>query len=248
MAWGRLDDQANGNPKLLALSDAAWRMWGCALIYCQSQLTDGFVPTPAIHTFGVQARDKEKVADELCATQVRGYAPLWARVEGGYQLHDYLQWNDSRQAVLAKRHRDRKRKGFHDDSARNPHGTGADSEWTRGGITVDSDRPTSTPVPHKRTSTGALRRHPPRPVEISHPSSLNATPGTFGLYCTLAREARQQSTDVDQSDQIGNIAEWMKTLCARRSIQYDGEIVTKAIEAVMQADAREAVGPMRRQR
>lgn len=26
MPWGRLDDQANGNAKLLALSDADWRM------------------------------------------------------------------------------------------------------------------------------------------------------------------------------------------------------------------------------
>lgn len=97
-----------------------------------------------------------------------------------------------------------------------------------------------------RTSTGAVRRHTPKPVEISNPSSQDATPGTFGLYCTLAREARQQSSDVDGSDQIGNIAEWCKTLCAQRSIQYDGEIVTKAIEAVMKADERAAARPMRR--
>lgn len=109
MAWGRLDDQANGNPKLLALSDAAWRMWGCALIYCQAQLTDGFVPTQAIHTFGVKARDKEKVAEELCAVQVRAQAPLWTRVDGGYKLHDYLQWNECRATVLSRRSRERTR-------------------------------------------------------------------------------------------------------------------------------------------
>lgn len=245
MAWGRLDDQANGNPKLLALSDPAWRMWGCALIYCQAQLTDGFVPAVAIHTFGVQARDKEKVADELCAVQVRGRAPLWAKVEGGYAVHDYLEWNDSRDVVLAKRSKDRKRKGFHDDSSRNPHGTERESGRTRHGTAPDSDRPTSTPDPQERTSTAAPRRSAPKPVEISNPSSRDATAGTFGLYCTLAREARQQSNNVDHSDDLGNIAEWMKTLCARRAIQYDGEIVIRAIEAVLKADEPHVTGVRR---
>ena len=259
MAWGRLDDQANGNPKLLALSDAAWRMWGCALIYCQAQLTDGFIPASAIHTFGVKARDKEKVAAELCAVQVRGQAPLWTRVEGGYQSHDYLEWNDGREAVLAKRSKERKRWGLRaessrsargDDveSSRSPSGGGTESERSQSGVAADSVCTTSTYVRTKsvRTSTGAVRRHTPHPVEISNPSSHDATPGTFGLYCTLAREARQRSNNDDHSDQIGNIAEWLKTLCAQRSIQYDGAIVTQAIEAVMKADERAAVGSLRR--
>src|SRR5436190_130263 len=100
MPWGRLDDQGNGNAKLLALSDAAWRMWGCGLIYCQAKLTDGFIPAPIIETFGVKAQNKKKVAAELCAVLVPGKGPLWKEVSGGYQIHDYLDWNDSREKVL----------------------------------------------------------------------------------------------------------------------------------------------------
>lgn len=242
-------------------------MWGCALIYCQAQLTDGFIPASAIHTFGVQARDKEKVAEELCAPQVLGQAPLWTRVEGGYRCHDYLEWNDGREAVLAKRDKERKRWGLRAESSRSPRGVdtessrsplGVDAESSRSpagvlaertrsarGAHAESARTTSTYVRTKsvRTSTAAARRSTPQPVEISNASSRDATPGTFGLYCTIAREARQRSQDDDGSDQIGNIAEWMKTLCAQRSIQYDSEIVTKAIEAVMTADER---GPTRR--
>lgn len=103
MPWGRLDDEANGNAKLLCLSDSAWRMWGCGLIYCQANLTDGFIPTFAIETFGVRARNKRSVAQELCTPQVVGKAALWLATAGGYQVHDYLQWNDARSTVVAKR-------------------------------------------------------------------------------------------------------------------------------------------------
>lgn len=213
MPWGRLDDKANGSPKLLALSDAAWRMWGCALIYCQAQLTDGFIPEHAIHTFGVRAKDKTKVAEELCAEQVPGRSPLWGRAPGGFQVHDYLQWNDSRVEVIEKRDRDRKRKGFRDDSARNPRG-----------IRSGSDRPTTTTTPQEQKSTGAARR----PVENRAP-----TEGTFALYCVIAKEARAQSRTEDQSDAISNITEIFKTLCARRDLTYSGDLAAAAIAAVM---------------
>lgn len=109
MAWGRLDDRANSSSKLLALSDPAWRMWGCGLIYCQDALTDGFIPADVIHTFGVKARNKRAVADELCRAIVPGKGPLWHQVEGGYQVHDYLNWNDSKAEILAGREGGRKR-------------------------------------------------------------------------------------------------------------------------------------------
>ncbi len=110
MPWARLDDRANGNQKLVALSDAAWRMWGCALIYAQDKLTDGFIPDFVIHTFGVRAKNKEAVADELCRVLVPGKGPLWHKVEGGYQVHDYLDWNDSRHEIEASRQQAKERK------------------------------------------------------------------------------------------------------------------------------------------
>jgi len=109
MPWGRLDDQGNGNAKLLALSDAAWRMWGCGLIYCQANLTDGFIPEHAIHAFGVRAKNKQLVVDELCSVLVPGKAMLWERTAGGYRIHDYFDWNDSREDIRAGRERSKQR-------------------------------------------------------------------------------------------------------------------------------------------
>lgn len=111
MPFGRLHEEAAGESKLLALSDAAWRMWAMGLIYCQKNLTDGFIDAFAIATFGVRDRNLDRVAEELCKPQVRGRAPLWAKVEGGFEVHDYLQWNDSKEEILAGRSKAKDRVG-----------------------------------------------------------------------------------------------------------------------------------------
>lgn len=148
MPWGRLDDRANGNAKLLALSDAAWRMWGCALIYCQANLTDGFVPAHALDTFGVRARNKKAVAEELCRPLVPGKGPCWHKVAGGYLFHDYLDWNDSREKILheraiaearKKRFEDRRKNGVPNASengaAERPERTSTTTSTTTEGFT-----------------------------------------------------------------------------------------------------------------
>lgn len=143
MPFGRLHEEAAGDSKLLALSDAAWRMWGMGLIYCQKNLTDGFIPEHAVDTFGVRGLDIESIVDrvlqglgtaaprvkgsveavlrrtlvrtprivaqELCTSQVPGKQPLWEPVEGGYQIHDYLDWNDSKDEILKMRAQSRER-------------------------------------------------------------------------------------------------------------------------------------------
>lgn len=108
MAWARLDDRANNNAKLLALSDGGHRMWTCGLVYCQDNLTDGFIAESAIRTFGVRA-SVAKVIEELCAVLVPGKKPLWHRVAGGYQVNDYADFNDPAKTVQKKRAQTRER-------------------------------------------------------------------------------------------------------------------------------------------
>lgn len=103
MPFGRLHEEAAGDSKLLALSDAAWRMWGMGLIYCQKNLTDGFIPAGAIHLWGVRAKHPHRVAEELCTPQVPGKGALWERAADGFIVHDYLQWNDSKADILKMR-------------------------------------------------------------------------------------------------------------------------------------------------
>jgi hypothetical protein len=91
MAWVRIHDGAMTHPKVLGLSDRAFRLWVWGLTYAQQHLTNGWLPTLAIP--GALAKSvKDLVA-----------AALWEAVANGYQVHDYLDWNDSRETVTKKR-------------------------------------------------------------------------------------------------------------------------------------------------
>ncbi len=90
MAWVRIHDGALTHPKIVGLSDSAFRLWVWGLSYCQQHLTDGWIPPAAL-----PAKSKP---DALVA------ARLWASAaQGGFDVHDYLDWNDSRETVQKKR-------------------------------------------------------------------------------------------------------------------------------------------------
>jgi hypothetical protein len=105
VSWVRIDDRAMTHPKIIGLSDKAFRLWVWGLAYAQQHLTDGLLPAAAI-----PARLARAAADLLAKT-------LWEARGADYQVHDYLDWNDSRALITAKRdgarqalkdHRDRR--------------------------------------------------------------------------------------------------------------------------------------------
>lgn len=91
MAWVRIHDGAMTHPKIVGLSDKAFRLWIWGLSYSQQHLTDGLLPVEA-----VPARLKRAAADLTAKV-------LWEAHAVGYTVHDYLDWNDSREVVLKKR-------------------------------------------------------------------------------------------------------------------------------------------------
>lgn len=107
MAWVRLHDGAMQNMKIANLSDSAFRLWIRGLCYCQTALTDGLIPHSALRDMGARRKD----VDELAAPQVAGHTPLWERIDQfGFKVHDYLDWNDSREKVNDRKARQRERK------------------------------------------------------------------------------------------------------------------------------------------
>lgn len=98
MAWVRLQESAMTHPKILDLPDGAFRLWVWGLCYCQTHLTDGAIPVKALPA------GRRKQAEQLIE------ARLWEGLaEDGYGVHDYLQWNDTRDVVLKKRQGSRTR-------------------------------------------------------------------------------------------------------------------------------------------
>jgi hypothetical protein len=95
MAWFKVDDGFWSHPKTLSLTAPALALWVRAGSWSCQQLTDGFIPVPALPMLGGVRRN----ADEL--VQV-GY---WDRADGGWVFHD---WEDYQEAseVVKKRRRD----------------------------------------------------------------------------------------------------------------------------------------------
>lgn len=95
MTWVKVDDSFADHPKVMALGRdriIGVGLWASAACYCARHLTDGFVPSAAAAGFG-----HPKVWDRLVAVG------LIDAVAGGYQLHDWLEYNPPRSKVLKER-------------------------------------------------------------------------------------------------------------------------------------------------
>lgn len=231
MAWARLDDRLNdADSKLLALSDAAHRMYTCGLIYVQKALTDGFIPEHVTHTFGVRARNKRAIAEELCTPLIPGKQPLWHQVPGGYQVHDYLDWNDNKETVVAKRQRSadrvskfRKRDG---NALRNALPGGVTSRVTPPRISTPVTR--SVPTDPRTTylaSLGTRTAAAPRPAPVDNPGHA------FRVVSALVRATLAEGQDWSYPTGEADLMDELKTRCAKARLPYDTELVRKALDS-----------------
>lgn len=152
MAWLKVDDKLPRNPKILAGDiETAW-YFVCAMTHCAEQLTDGFIARSAVPLVAPHITDPQSVADR-CVT-----LGLFRQVEDGYWIPDYLEYNPSREQVMAKREADRERQNRRRGKGSNtdpPSHTVSrrDAEATSG----VSPRVPSRPVPDKvllSSSTG----------------------------------------------------------------------------------------------
>ena len=99
MAWVKLHDGFPEHPKLEAAGDLAGWLFVCALCYCNRAETDGFVPDGRVAKL-TGLKQPERLAERLVEVG------LFDRAEGGYEIHDYLEFQPS--ASDLKRQRDQK--------------------------------------------------------------------------------------------------------------------------------------------
>jgi hypothetical protein len=84
------------HPKIVPLSDAAFRALFEATFYSRRMLSDGFLDERI-----VLKRWGQAVADELSSNDPK--RPSWIRVEGGWQIHDFEKHHPLRAEIEAKR-------------------------------------------------------------------------------------------------------------------------------------------------
>jgi hypothetical protein len=101
MPWVKIDDGIVDNLKTLkvwAQEPEAFALDVRGIAYCAKQLTDGFVPDEILALW-YAGKD-----DRLAAlTEVLVKAGRWERGEGGFAIHDYLEYNPSKAKVLEMR-------------------------------------------------------------------------------------------------------------------------------------------------
>lgn len=107
MPWIRLDDQFADHPKMTLAGSLAQLLYVSGLAYASRYLTDGYIPSAAIPRLHVW--DIAPVPDNMELAERLVKAGLWERTEGGYQIHDYLNYNPSRAQVEADREKARER-------------------------------------------------------------------------------------------------------------------------------------------
>lgn len=93
MAYVKVECSVSRNRKFVKAGPGPSWLWLCGLAYCQEGHTDGFIPHEAIDYLG--CRSARNLAKHLVS------AGLWDVVEGGWQVHDYLEHNRSAEQIEA---------------------------------------------------------------------------------------------------------------------------------------------------
>jgi hypothetical protein len=102
MSWFKVDDGFFMHPKVVAAGNAAIGLWIRCGAYSAHQLTDGFIPRDVAYMLGSRA---------LCIKLVE--AGLWKPGLGGWQMHDFHDYQPSGDEVreLRRKRAEAGRKG-----------------------------------------------------------------------------------------------------------------------------------------
>lgn len=177
MSWARLDDHAPSHPKVAVLGDQAFRLWVRAICYSSVHGTDGRVPKAVLGELGARAA----AVRQLTAAPPPPYEhPLWTDGGDHYRIHDYLDYQPSRQQRAESRRQTRERVGRYRSRG---HGNGVTNAVGNGdgnGVSNGVGTPAPTPAP---TPTDKQQHHQLFPTgEKKLTKQQAAVAGVGGLY------------------------------------------------------------------
>lgn len=166
VSWCRFDDGFWCHPKVIALSDAAVGVFVKLCCYSSQQLTDGALTGPVVAMLSMRSPE---ALDELVT------AGLLERGDGGYQIHDYLDYNPSAREV-------KKARSVLSASRSKSGRSGARAKWSQNDSSANSlkkddgktiangmakpwqnDGPVPVPVPNKKEEEACASALAPSP-------------------------------------------------------------------------------------
>ena len=169
MPWTRLDDGFHRHPKILALSDAAHRMFVDTLNWSVANLTDGHIPThlPNVSLPHGTPRARKAAVANLVA------CGLWSENGAGWVIHDFADYQETKEEVRARREKWSEKKRSHRDSPRDTHGDKpgeAPSDPVRAGV----------PIPIPKEAKASMRQTIDEDEQIRRDGLWTALENLFG--------------------------------------------------------------------
>ena len=155
LSWIRLDDNFPDHPKVITLSDKAFRTYISGLCYSSRYLTDGFLADPVV----------KRLDGVLSAEELVGVG-LWRKAENGWEIASYSEYQTSKEQVEAAKAKNRERvakwrekqngysdaNGITNELVMEPH------THTHTPIHTHTDIEAITSLPRVRTAKAAVER------------------------------------------------------------------------------------------
>jgi hypothetical protein len=214
MTWFRLDDAGWCHAKVLGVGNRAFGAWCRAGQWASQQLSDGFVPASVCRLIEPASAVWRTLSD----------AGMLHPCEGGYTIHDYLEYNPSRSQVEAKQAAQREggRAGAHARWCGSTHGSTYESTQAQ---------PMTKKMPRARVLPDPSR---PVPEEREEPPSEVAT---------LPRPTRTAAVMVNGCDAGAVFDHWQASLMpkAKRTEKRLARVKARLQEGFTAADLRKAI-------
>lgn len=168
MSWAKLDDGMWSHPKFLDLSNGAVGVWSKALSWSAQHLSDGAIPRAL--------KAMLRATDDEVADLVR--AELWDETDSGWQIHDYLVFNPSRESVLGERDKGKVRAQKSYERRKELKESSGEETKIFASSSGDPSRPVpSRPVPEElKSETHAPARFEKPPVGEAPPNTHPSNP------------------------------------------------------------------------
>ena len=96
MTWLRKDDKFPEHRKIRRLSDGAYRLHDTALCYAAKDESDGLITIEDLDEMQHGAKLRKHIPALIAAA-------LWEEVDGGWLIHDFLNYNPSHEQQEVKR-------------------------------------------------------------------------------------------------------------------------------------------------
>jgi hypothetical protein len=233
MTWIKIDDRILDHEKFVRAvrigGSEAVHLWFGLRAWCAQNLSDGFVPRDMVAEVRGPKRGRDKALGALVEVG------LVEDAGSSWHLHDYLEWSDSREDVLASRRKAAERQKA--ARGRVTPMSQRDTSVTHAVTTTVSNggvAPSVTRPPHARTETKTETTPTPQPPnpsgggKVRCPVDLRLTDGQVcqaemqgvSLEAVESLTARFRGSWCDRESELRTLDQWRASL--NTTVHRDG--------------------------